>query len=278
MESAPSTASSSSKAISSDQRISSSPRDLVPQFEKPAGPKRGGSLRVPHPNAGKGLIRINKDGTYQYKTSSLPKSQSGSVRVGQMTPPKVSGGSSSAGNLTYETVYGNKNILAVSFDYEWQAFRSFGRLGVNLGSGFATAQGKGSFKSTRSVNGVNVTEAKETYNLYMVPLSAFLTYRFEYTKRQWVVPFINAGATYYTLFEARDDGKSPNIAGAAAVGGGGGLHFSISALDSANAFILNQEYGISDLYFTLEARVMQGLSQEIDFSTQTINGGITVDF
>ncbi len=45
-------------------------------FVKPVGPKAGGVLVVPHPNAPKGLIRINKDNTYQYKTQKVTKSQS----------------------------------------------------------------------------------------------------------------------------------------------------------------------------------------------------------
>lgn len=247
-----------------------------PLFVKPPGPKKGGSVKVQHPNAAKGLLRINKDGSYQYRTGMRAKSKSSSLRLGTMTPPKIYGGSSAAGTVTYDTMYGKSNVFSLVFEYEWQPFTSFGRLGLNMGTGFATARGNGYFKNDRGAG--NSTQAQEVYNLYMLPVSAFLNYRFEYARRQWIVPYINGGATMYGLIEARDDGKTPNVAGAAAVGGGGGVLFSITAWDAQGAFTLDREYGIADMYFSLEARVMQGLSKNIDFTTQTINGGITVDF
>jgi hypothetical protein len=246
-----------------------------PLFVKPQGPEKGGTIRVPHPNASKGLLRINKDGSYQYQTGIREKSKSAAFRIGAMTPPKISGGDSAAGTLTYDTMYGKSNLTSMVFEYEWQPFTGFGRLGLNLGTGFATARGNGFFQNSR---GVGSPQAQEIYTLYMLPASAFLSYRFEYARRQWVVPYINGGATLYGLVESRDDGKTPSFAGAAAVGGGGGLLFSITAWDAQSAFTLDREYGIADMYFSLEARVMESLSKSIDFSTQTINGGITVDF
>jgi hypothetical protein len=246
-----------------------------PLFVKPEGPVKGGKIRVTHPNAAKGLLRINKDGSYQYRTGIRPKSKSSSLRLGQMTPPKITGGNSAAGTLTYESMYGTGSLFSLVFEYEWQPFTNFGRLGINVGTGFATTRGNGYFKNSR---GASDPKADEVYTLYVVPVSLFLTYRFEYARRQKIVPYVNGGGTFYGLVEARDDGKTPNLAGASAVGGGGGVLFSITAWDAAGAFSLDREYGIADMYFSLEARVMQGLDKTIDFSTQTINGGITVDF
>jgi hypothetical protein len=182
-----------------------------------------------------------------------------------MTPPKITGTSAS-----YKDYYGEKNINSFVLEYEWQAFQSFGRLGLNIGTGFASVKGNGFFKKSG-------TPAEETYTMYTFPLSAFLVYRFEYMRRQWVVPFVNGGGSLYGLAEVRDDNKI-NSAMGSAVGGGGGLLFSISAIDNRAAFILDREYGIADLYFSLEARAMQGVSKQIDFTHQSVNGGITVDF
>jgi hypothetical protein len=258
-------------ALSSNQLETSSTLKTEPQFVKPEGSRRGGVLRVPHPNAAKGLSRINIDGSYQYKVRLKPKSRSSSLRFGAMAPPSITGATTSAGTKDFESFYGSSNIVSVNFDYEWQPFINFGRLGLVLGSGFATVRGSGYFKSSGA-------EADEVYNLYIVPLSAFVSYRFEYARRQWAVPFVKAGGTYFGLVEARDDNKSPTLAGAPTVGGGGGVHFSITAFDSQGAFILDREYGIADMYLTLEAQVLQGLSSDIDFSTQMVNLGVTVDF
>jgi hypothetical protein len=247
----------------------------VPIFEKPKAPPKGGKVRMPHPNAGKGLLRINKDGSYQYKTTLRSKSQSASLRLGQMTPPKIVGSNSSAGVLSYESMYGNKNIFGLSFEYEWQPFTRFGRVGFIFGTGVSSARANGYFKNARASGS---TQAEEVYTLYMIPASAFITYRFEYARRQWVVPYIKAGGTLYGLIESRDDGKTPTFAQSTAAGGGGGILVSLTALDSEGAFIMDRQYGIADMYLSVEAIAMQGLRSDIDFTTQSILAGITVDF
>jgi hypothetical protein len=268
----PPTSKPSSKPSMTSNRISpSSDLKSESQFVKPEGPKRGGVLRVPHPNAAKGLSQINKDGSYQYRVRLKPKTRSSTMRFGVMAPPQISGATTNLGSKDFSDFYGSGNIVIVNFDYEWQPYTNFGRLGFIVGGGFATVRGNGYFKSSGQ-------EADEVYNLYIVPLSAFVDYRFEYARRQWAVPFIKAGGTYFGLVEARDDNKAPTVAGAPAIGGGGGVHFSITAFDPQGAFILDREYGIADMYVTLEAQVLKGVSSDIDFSTQMVNLGVTVDF
>lgn len=254
--------------ISADQNLNRYPKDNS-IFKKPPGPKKGGSVRLPHPRAAEGLSRINKDGSYQFKTAMKEKSQSASFRISQMQPPTIQGANS---NVTYASMYGNADLVGLTFDYEWQPFRGFGSLGLQLGSGFWTTTAAGSFKRNPA------EKSQENYNLFIIPLSAFLNYRFEFVRRQWVVPFINGGATFYGMAEVRDDGAEPSFAGGAAAGGGGGLMFSISRLDSESAFTLSQEYGIADMWLILEARAMKGLDQETDFTSQLISAGIAVDF
>ncbi|PIS09883.1 MAG: hypothetical protein COT73_12365 [Bdellovibrio sp. CG10_big_fil_rev_8_21_14_0_10_47_8] len=261
----------SEEAVSSDPNTNRFPH-AEPLFKKPEGPPQGGTIRVEHPRAAQGLQRINKDGVYQYRTGLKEKSKSGSFRLSSMTTPTIKGTNSA---VTFNNMYGSSDLMGLQVTYEWQPFRSFGSLGLQLESGFATASGKGYFKTARSDG---TTRAEESYNLYVVPMSAFLNYRFEYKRRQWIVPFISGGGTYFGMVEVRDDGKAPVVAGAPAVGGGGGALFCISCVDSANAFVMSQEYGIADLWLVLEARAMQGLYDDIDFTSQMISLGITVDF
>ena len=224
-----------------------------PLFVKPKGPREGGKLRVPHPNAVKGLVRIENDGSYLYKTKTFDKSKAGSFRYSQIDAPKIVSANNSSVN--FSTIYGSKKVSGFLFDYEWQPLNLFGRLGLQLGFGLYTVKGNGTFKTETSQGGEVLARAEEVYNLYMFPLSLFGIYRFEYARNQWIVPFVNAGLTYYALAEIRDDGKKQNFNGAPAAGGGGGAHFSISALDRQKAFTMGQEYGIGDLWFTVEARV-----------------------
>lgn len=237
------------------------------QYRRPPGPVQGGVMKVPHPGAAKGLMRINKDGSYQYRTSLKPKSQAMSFRVGAMTPPIIQG---RANGLTYKSMYGSANLFALQGEYEWMPFQSFGSLGVQLGGGFATATGNGTLESG--------PPAEEKYTIFIIPMTAFAIYRFEYVRRQWVVPFVNGGGTYYGLAEKRDDDSPVKFAGTFAVGGGGGIHVSISRLDPQSAFTMDREYGIADMWLTLEARAMQGLDQNLDFSNQMVTLGVTMDY
>lgn len=257
--------------ISVDRSLNRFPRK-EPLFKLPPGPKEGGSVRLAHPRAAEGLLKINRDGSYQYKTKIGSKSQSSTLKVMSLSPPVVT---SADTNVTYQSMYGGSNLIAVNFDYEWQPFQSFGSLGVQFGLGLTTATANGTFKETHAKR---PTESEESYNIFIVPISTFLIYRFEFVRRQWVVPFINGGITYYGMAEVRDDGKTPKVAGAPAMGGGGGLLFSISRLDAAGAFTLSQEYGVADMWLVLEARAMQGLYKDIDFTNQSFSAGIAVDF
>ena len=87
----PSTSSSFSSAPQDDPVV----LDLGPEedarrkglYRRPPGPVQGGILKVPHPGTAQGLLRINKDGSYQYKTDIRAKSQAVSIRAGVITPP-----------------------------------------------------------------------------------------------------------------------------------------------------------------------------------------------
>lgn len=261
----------SEEPVSADRNVNRFPTK-EPLFKLPPGPKEGGTVRLEHPRAAEGLLKINKDGSYQYKTMVGDKSQSGTLKISSLTPPVIS---ASGSNITYKSMYGNTDLLMLQFDYEWQPFRRFGSLGLQFGSGMTTATAKGTFKLASPAR---PERSEESYNLFIVPISTFLVYRFEFVKRQWVVPFISGGATYYGMAEIRDDGKAPKFAGAPAVGGGGGALFSISRLDSAGTFTLSQEYGVADMWLVVEARAMQGLYSDIDFTNQSVNAGIAVDF
>ncbi len=255
--------------VSSDRNIDRFPKQ-EPLFRRPPGPVEGGTVRVEHPRAAEGLLRVNRDGSYQYRTTLKDKSQGGSMKLSSMSPPKIK-----SGNITFESMYGSSNLTGMTLDYEWFPFRKFGALGIQLESGFSTATARGNFKTARPDGS---SRSEEKYNIFIVPMTAFLNYRFEYVRRQWIVPYVNGGFTYYGLSELRNDGKTPVFAGAPAAGGGGGVLISLSRLDSAGAFTLSQEYGIADMWLAIEGRAMQGLSDDTDFTNQTINVGIVVDF
>ncbi len=237
-----------------------------PRFVKPPAPKKGGTLVVPHPDAARGLVRINKDGSYQYQTNQINKNQAASFRIGSISPPKIAG----PGNVSFADMYGKSDLVGILGDYEWQPFRGFGALGLQLGVGLVLTRGNGRFR--------DLGIAREVYDLFVIPVSTFLVYRFEFVRRQWFVPFVSGGGIIYGLVEKRDDTKPAKFATAPAAGFGGGIHFSISRWDLKSAFIMQKEYGIADLWLTTEVRVIQGLRSDIDFTNRTASLGITVDY
>ena len=80
------------------------------------------------------------------------------------------------------------------------------------------------------------------------------------------------------MAEVRNDGKAPVFAGSPAAGGGGGVLISISRWETGGSFKLSEEYGIADMWLMVQARAMQGLNTATDFTNQTLDVGIAVDF
>ncbi len=228
-------------------------------------------IQIHHPNAAKGLIRINEDKSYQYRVKLHDKSSAASFGVSVLTSPKVSN-SVNGTKITYNSMYGAGDLYGVQANYEWIPIRKLGSWGVIFETGLSMSHGNGILASSPP------EASQETYTLFIVPLTAMLKYRFEYMRKQWFVPYIEGGATYYGLAELRSDSKQTNVAGSPAAGGGGGIAINISKGDSASVFNLDREYGISDLWLNIEARVMAGLKPELDFTNTTINVGVTVDY
>lgn len=245
-----------------------------PLFVKPEGPIQGGTIEVDHPNAAKGLITINKDGSYQYGVRVRDGKQAASFRMSMMTPPSIT---SADGKITYKDMYGTSPLVGAAFDYEWRPFRSFGTFGIQIGTGVFAAQGKGFFSNTPPHD--NTTNPpQDKYTLLVLPLNLFAVYRFDYNRKQWLVPYVKGGGTVYGLAEIRSDYEDNNFNHSEAVGGGGGVMVSIGRLSPSSRFELAREYNISDMWVTVEGRAMQSLNQKIDFSNQVVELGVVVDY
>lgn len=234
-----------------------------------------GNKKIAHPNAAKGLYLIDQTtGKYYYRTEKMSrKNQTTSVRIGMIDPPGIEATPDVGNKFTFADMYGDSQLPFLMLDYEWQPFTKFGKLGFILGMGFFTATGNGRFKVD---NGI--AEAKESYTFIGMPISGGILYRFEFSHRQWVVPFINGGASYYLLGEIRDDGKRPAFLGTPAAYGSGGLMFNITAWDKDIAFTMDREYSISNMWLTAEVKVIKSLNEDIDLSTNFFNLGISVDY
>lgn len=243
--------------------------EYEPYFKKPTNSGKEETIKVKHPDAARGLLKIEKDGSYIYQSKHYPKDKAGSLKFGVLNPPKITDKTT---GVTYENMYGQNPLYGAYFDFEWQFMQSYGRMGIVAGAGIATTRGQGTMVRTGEI-----AQAQESYNLYVVPATLLLNYRFEYSDRQWVVPFVNGGGTYFGMVENRDDGKR-YFAASPAISGGGGVHISMTKWDHQGHFRLASEYNVADLWLTLEGRALKGVNEDIDFTTVYFAIGVTADF
>lgn len=232
---------------------------------------KGGVEYIEHPLAAKGLTAITKEGAYIYKTRTTEsENKSGAFRLGMMDSPKISG----ADGITFANMYGDGQQPMFMYDYEWQPFTGYGKLGVQLGIGVLMASGHGRF-----VAGPNQgKEAREKYTFVAFPINLGVMYRLEWMSRQWFAPYVAGGGTYIPVAEFRDDDKGPNAVGTPGAYGAAGILLNISALDRETAFTLNSEYGISNLWVSLDYRYLQTFNDDLDFTSSIIGAGIVVDY
>lgn len=269
-----------------DQEPQPSAETQVSKEEKPkAEPKAqpietessdSGRKKIAHPDAKKGLYLIDQNtGRYYYKTQKLSsKNQSTSIRIGSITRPNIS--METGGNTyTFGDIYSEDDLPYLMLDYEWQPFRSFGKLGVVMGVGFFTASGNGRFANPAIQNG---EAAKEDFTFIGLPISAGGIYRLEFSDRQWLAPFVVGGLSYYVLGEIRDDGKAPKIVGTPAGYAGGGVLVNITRWSREIDFIMDREYGINNMWLAAEFRTVQSLNEDLDVSADVFNIGISVDY
>ncbi|MBV2168945.1 MAG: hypothetical protein KUL82_09575 [Bdellovibrio sp.] len=234
---------------------------------------KGGVEYIHHPQAAQGLLAITKDGSYIYKTKETGEfNKTGSFRMGMMDPPKIV----AADGTTFDMMYSSGQQPVFMFDYEWQPFTGYGKLGVQAGFGLLVANGNGRFASSDPT--INGQQAKEKYTFLAVPLSAGVVYRLEWLRRQWFAPYVAGGGTYVAVAEFRDDGKAPSGVGTPGAYGSAGMLFNVSAVDRETAFTLSSEYGIANLWVSVDYRYLQTFNEDLDFSSSIIGAGIVVDY
>lgn len=218
--------------------------------------------------AAKGLVKIDKDGSYIYRTEVGKKNQSVAVRISSGQTPAIA---SADGRSSFANMYGSSNVNGLLVDYEWQPVTAYGKLGVQLGGGITLSKGNGRFLN-------DGTEAKEEYSFVTFPMSLGGIYRLEYFEKQWIAPYVGGGLSYIGMLEYRDDDSSPKLVGTTGAYGSAGLMLSLTAFDRQVAYDLFSEYNVAALWVVLEFRRQQSLSADLDVSSNIINAGIAVDY
>lgn len=236
---------------------------------------------IQHPGAQDGLIRITKDGSYIYDVKREIKNQSGRFTFGSGFQPEVSidietrdaqgNGTNQFKTFSFDDLYKDASSLIMGYDYEWYPWLKKGKLGLQLGASLMYAKGHGVIVSS-------LEPSLEEFTFVTLPLSVGGVYRFEWKDKQWLAPYASAGGTYTVLFEKREDKSTPHYTGSPGFYATAGALFNITYFDSEGGFALENEYGISNLWFVLEYKIIEVHSDIFDFSNQFVNAGLAFDF
>lgn len=236
--------------------------------------------RVPEPQrleelANEGLFKITKKGEYLYDVQPSPQNRAASFRVGTASFLNLQ----NASGRYFDEIYGEDPKPVLFFDYEWQIFQGFGKLGIKLGSGVTFANGHGLYAyDYNDPDGGQTNQALEKYNFFMFPNSLSLIYRLQIFNRQWLVPYGEVGIDYFGIMEIRDDYEEVKFGGAPhfhfAVGGA----FLLDVLSRETMLEVDRQYGINHIWLTAEYRRFEYITGQFDFSDDIFNAGIMVEF
>ncbi len=239
-------------------------------------------VKISHPLAQEGLVRIKKDGTYIYDIERPLKKESSRISFGQANHPEISlliEQADAQGNptgvereFTFGDLYSEDSGLILGYDYERFSYTDKGKLGFQAGFSAMFANGHGRLKALPN------DPSTESFTFVTLPITFGGVYRLEWKDKQLLAPYVSGGGTYVVLLEKREDKPTPSAIGSFGFYATGGLLFNIGALDRDAGFQLESEYGISNMWISLEFKVIEVSSSAFGFSNKYLNAGLSFDF
>jgi hypothetical protein len=127
-----------------------------------------------------------------------------------------------------------------------QGFLYDSKYGVGLGIGFLSLNGDAVSVTTPSL------VSQDTFNLFIMPMDTSFVFRADFVEDQIVVPYVKGGVDYVFF---RQSLKGSVIKGVKyGMHGIAGIQILLDGIDSSTKLSMEEDYGINDMYFTLEAR------------------------
>ncbi len=219
-------------------------------------------------------IRMNSNGEYFYGFKSSEKDAASSIRFGHFSPPLIT---NPENNKTFIDIYGKNQVPTLFFDYEWMLTRKLGDVGIKVTTGLFYSQGEGEFAVVDEDNRKD-KRPDEEFKFLMMPNLVSFVYRFQYFRKQFMVPFIDGGGGYFTFVELRDDGGKPKFGGVPVLAAAAGINFQLDWFDTHAIRQLDSEWGINHVWLTTEFRQIKATDEEKDVSSSVISAGIMMEF
>lgn len=230
--------------------------------------------------ADEGLFKITAKGEYLYDVKASPQKSSASLRGSMVNFDFLE---NPVNGTQFSDVYEDDAKLLLIFDYEWQFFQSaIGKVGLKLATGLMAANGNGQFAAndpyTDPDTGEVITDSKENFLFLFFPNTMSLVYRMQFNDKQWLVPFAEAGISYFTFIESEESGDEIKFGGAPHFNFALGGSFLLDVLGRESVLGLDRDYGVNHLWLTAEYRRFENLGSDFDFTSDIFSAGLMVEF
>lgn len=126
-----------------------------------------------------------------------------------------------------------------------QGFLYKSKYGVEVGVGFLSENGT-------AVGMTSGVQSADRFNLFLLPVETNLAFRADFLENQVLVPYVKFGFDY-VYFRENLKGSTTNGL-KTGLHTAGGVQILLDLIDKGCQSVMEQEYGINDVYFTLEAR------------------------
>ena len=145
----------------------------------------------------------------------------------------------------FEEVFGDSDRLVTEIGLERYLFDSFGTLGLGVTVGYSEFYGKGFFASGPDAG----ERSGDNTSFTVVPLQAFLAYRFDVLAQAWsvpLVPYAKAGVGAWLWWTGGENGQRGGFSW------GGGLQLLLDVFDPRLAMEFDRNVGVNNSYLYVD--------------------------
>lgn len=184
----------------------------------------------------------------------------------------------------YADLFGDETMLMFGAHLDYQLFQGFGSIALGAGARIGWVEGK-------ALN-LDGSESSDATALHMLPLTATLTYRFDWMSQNWnlpIVPYGKVGLTYTVWWVTngndeiantydKDDVGREGHGGTFGFHAGGGVQILLDWFGAGMAAEFDNETGVNNSYLFFEYVYHNvndfGSTTSLDLGDDTFSAGL----